>query len=73
MGNSRNTLVYIKSRQWPKERSLLKNGIQVRNTQSMQEGAWAILCGSREEGLRAEVALVNEAAQVSRNSQMQVF
>lgn len=35
--------------------------------------ALAILCGLREEGLRAEVALVNDPTQVSRNSQMQVF
>lgn len=51
--------------QWPKEPTLQKNGIQVRHTQSMKEVAWALLCGLREEGLRAEVALVKDPTQAA--------
>lgn len=65
-GNSRNTLVFISSPvQWPKEPTLQKNGIQVRHTQSMKEVAWALLCGLRGEGLRAEVALVKDPTQAA--------
>lgn len=63
-GNSRNTLVSIKSSAVPEEQD---------PAEEWKEVALTILCGLGEEGLRAEAALVNDPTRVSRNSQMQVF